>query len=186
MITPHTPYGWRVSQPADEPLDPAYLPIAHLGGEDHDNANDNDDHDAPPTRPAHLRAIVITAIAVVAVGLVVGIIVFNSSAPKLGRGAASASDAASTFVAAINNGDEKSAANIACDSFVDPAKAAARTGSDPGISFALGRLTMVSNTAAHVSVQERIQLPGGLRHTQLLTLSIARSSGRWLVCGRIG
>jgi hypothetical protein len=172
-----------VSQPADEPLDPAYLPIAHLGGEDHDN---DDDQDAPPHRPTHLRAIVITAIAVVAIGLVVGIIVFNSSAPKLGRGAATASDAASTFVAAVNDGDEKGAANIACDSFVDPAKAAARTGSDPGISFALGRLTMVSNTAAHVSVQERIELPGGLTHTQLLTLSIARSSGRWLVCGRVG
>jgi hypothetical protein len=174
-----------VSQPADEPLDPAYLPIAHLGGGDQDD-DDSDDHDGPPHRPTHLRAIVITAIAVVAVGLVVGIIVFNSSAPKLGRGAATASDAASTFVAAVNDGNEKAAADIACDSFANPARAAARTGSDPGISFALGRLTMVSNTAAHVSVQERIELPGGQTHTQLLTLSIVRSSGSWLVCGRIG
>ncbi len=128
----------------------------------------------------------ITAIAVVAIGLVVGIIVFNSSAPKLGRGAATASDAAATFVAALNNGSEKAAAAIACDSFADPAKAAARTGSDPGISFALGRLTSVSDSAAHVSVQERIELPGGQMHTQLLTLVIVRSSGRWLVCGRVG
>jgi hypothetical protein len=186
VITPHTSYGWRVSQPADEPLDPAYLPIAHLGGGDHDDDDGNDGNDEPPHRPAHLRAIVITAIAVVAVGLVVGIIVFNSSAPKLGRGAGTASDAASTFVAALNAGDEKAAADIACDSFADPAKAAARTGSDPGISFALGRLTMVSNTAAHVSVQERIQLPGGKTHAQLLTLVIVRSSGSWLVCGRVG
>lgn len=152
-------------------------PVAHLGS-GHD--------DTRSQRPAHLRAIVIAAVAVVVVGLVVGILVFNASAPTLGRGAESASAAASTFVAAINNGDEKRAADSACDQFADPARAAARTGSDPGIGFALGRLTMQSKTTATVSVQERITLPGGRVHTQPLTLSIQRSGGRWLVCGRAG
>lgn len=173
-----------MSQPADEPVgadEPGAesddWPVAHLGsGRD----------DAPARRPAHLRAIVIAALVVVVMGLVVGIIVFNASAPELGRGAATASDAANTFVAAINNGDEKAAADIACDRFADPARAAARTGSDPGISFALGRLTMRSKTAATVSVQERVELPGGHVHTQPLTLALERSGGRWLVCGRAG
>lgn len=152
-------------------------PVVHLG---------RGDDDAPPHRPAHLRVIVIAAVAVVVVGLVVGILVFNASAPTLGRGAETASAAASTFVSAINNGDEKGAADSACDQFADPARAAARTGSDPGITFALGRLTMHSKTTATVSVQERITLPGGHVHTQPLTLSIQRSGGRWLVCGRAG
>jgi hypothetical protein len=180
VITPHTSYGWRVSQSPDEPRvpdDASDWPIAHLG---------SGDNDSPRRRPTHLRAVVIAAVAVVVVGLVVGIVVFNSSAPSLGRGAETAQFAASTFVAAINNGNEKGAAAIACDSFANPARAAARTGSDPGISFALGRVTTVSNTVAHVSVQERIELPGGLMHTQLLTLTIVRSGGRWLVCGRVG
>lgn len=152
-------------------------PVAHLGS-GHD--------DTRPHRPAHLRAIVITAGVIVVVGLVVGILVFNASAPSLGRGADSASAAASTFVAAINDGDEKAAADIACGQFADPARAAARTGADPGITFALGRLTMRSTTTATVSVQERITLPGGQVHTQPLTLDIQRSGGRWLVCGRSG
>ena len=109
----------------------------------------------------------ITAIAVVAVGLVVGIIVFNSSAPKLGRGAARQSTRRARSSPRSTTATRRAPQAIACDSFVNPAKAAARTGSDPGISFALGRLTTVSNTAAHVSVQERIELPGGLMHTQL-------------------
>lgn len=169
-----------MSQPSDEPVaadEADAWPVAHLGSSE--NA-------APAHRPAHLRAIVLAAVAVVVVGLVVGIAVFNASAPTLGRGAATASAAASRFVAAINNGDEKGAADIACDQFADPARAAARTGSDPGISFALGRLTRHSTTTASVSVQERIALPGGRTHTQPLSLSIERSGGRWLVCGRTG
>ncbi len=161
----------------DESDEPDDWPIAHFG---------RGDHDAPPQHPTHLRAIVIAAVAIVVVGLVVGIIVFNASAPPLGRGAESASAAASTFVAAINAGDENGAADIACDRFEDPARAAARTGADAGITFALGRLTMRSKTAASVSVQERITLPGGHVHAQLLTLTIVRSGGRWLVCGRAG
>ena len=169
-----------MSQPGHDPVEADESddwPVAHLGS-GHDEVR--------PHRPAHLRAIVTAAVVVVVVGLVVGILVFNASAPTLGRGAETASAAASTFVAAINNGDEKGAADMACDVFVDPARAAARTGSDPGISFALGRLTMRSTTTATVSVQERIALPGGHVHTQPLTLSIQRSGGRWLVCGRAG
>ena len=180
MITARTPYGWRVSQRIEEPTvadESDDWPVAHLGS-GHD--------DTAPHRPAHLRAIVITAGVIVVVGLVVGILVFNASAPSLGRGAESAATAASTFVAAVNAGDERAAAAIACDQFADPARAVARTGSDPGISFALGRVTTHSATTATVSVQERITLPGGHVHTQPLTLDIERSAGRWLVCGRTG
>lgn len=177
-ITAAASYGWRVSQqPVDEPVESDDWSIAHLGSGEPDDT---------PHRPAHLRAIVIAAVAIVVVGLVIGIVVFNSSAPPLGRGAASASAAASTFVAAVNAGDEAGAADIACDRFADPARAVARTGSDAGISFALGRVTMRSKTAASVSVRERITLPGGHVHTQSLTLALVRSGARWLVCGRIG
>jgi len=175
-----------VSQPTEESIEESIVadesddwPVAHLGRGDHDP-------DAPHHRPAHLRAIVIAAVSVVVVGLVVGILVFNASAPTLGRGADTADAAASTFVAAVNDGDEKGAADISCDQFADPARAAARTGRDAGITFALGHLTMRSKTTATVSVQERITLPGGHVHTQPLTLSIQRSGGRWLVCGRAG
>jgi hypothetical protein len=172
-----------VSQPTEEPIvvdESDDWPVAHLG------SGHSDDSEGPPHRPAHLRAIVIAAVAVVVVGLVVGILVFNASAPTLGRGAETADGAARTFVAAINNGNEQDAADIACDQFANPARAVARTGSDPGISFALGRLTTHSATTATVLVQERITLPGGKVHTQPLTLSIQRSGGRWLVCGRAG
>jgi hypothetical protein len=173
-----------VSQPTEEPIvvdDPDDgWPVAHLG------SGHTEDRDDRPHRPAHLRAVIVAAVAVVVVGLVVGIFVFNASAPPLGRGASSASDAAATFVAAIDNGDEKAAADISCDQFADAARAAARTGSDPGITFALGRLTMRSTTTAAVSVQERITLPGGTLHRQPLTLDLQRSGGRWLVCGRSG
>ena len=102
-ITPRTPYGWRVSQPADEPRRRrrSSAPIAHDSAGRAISAT-IDDQDAPCAhRPAHLRAIVIAALAVV-VDRVWSSGSSCSTRPRRssGRGAATASDAASTFVAA--------------------------------------------------------------------------------------
>jgi hypothetical protein len=172
-----------VSQSVEEPVtdngdEPDEWPIAHLGR--------GDRSDGERSRPAHLRAIVITALTVVVVGLVVGIIVFNASAPPLGRGAESARAAAASYVSAIDAGDGAGAAKIACDSFTDDARAQARTGADRGISFGMGRVHQVSKTDAVVVVTETLTLPGGHTHSSPTTLAITRSGGRWLVCGRSG
>jgi hypothetical protein len=192
------PYGERVSQSVEEPVTdhndepddrpddgPDEWPIAHLGrsGDDDGAA---DDADAERARPAHLRAIVIAALAVVVIGLLVGILVFNASAPPLGRGAESAGVAADRYVRAIDAGDEPAAAKISCDSFTDDARAQARTGADKGISFRMGKVHQVSKTDAVVVVTETLTLPGGHTHSSPTTLAITESGGRWLMCGRSG
>jgi hypothetical protein len=171
-----------VPEPSDETADaddPDGLPLAQLGRDE-----DGEPH---PSRPStHLRAIVIAAALVVVVGFVIGVVVFNASAPRPSRGEASAADAAARYLAAINSGDEADAAAVACDSFADDARAAARTGSDAGIDFVLGRLHVSSKSAATVVVVERLTLPGGHRQRHPATLNILRSDGRWLMCGRAG
>jgi hypothetical protein len=168
-----------VPEASEESADPDELPLAQLG-------RDEDGEPNPSRAATHLRAIVITAAVIVIVGFVIGVLVFNASAPHLGRGEATAGDAAARYLTAVNAGDEADAAAVACDTFADDAKAAARTGSDAGIAFALGPLRMSSKTAATVVVVERITLPGGRVHDQPTTLNILRSSGRWLMCGRAG
>ncbi len=189
-ITPAKPYGGRVSQSVEEPVtdhddesvdEPDEWPIAQLGRTRHDDGADGD-----RSRPAHLRAIVIAAVAVVVVGLTAGILVFNASAPPLGRGAESARAAATQYLAAIDAGNEAGAATISCNSFTDDARAQARTGSDEGISFRMGRVHQVSKTDAVVVVIETLTLPGGHRHSSPTTLAITESGGRWLMCGRSG
>lgn len=163
--------------------DPADWPIAHLGrGDD----SDGDSDDSAPAGPTHLRAIVITALVVVVVGLVAGIVVFNSSAPPLGRGAETATAAARQYVTAVNAGDGDAASKISCDSFTAEARAQARSGSDKGISFRLGKVQSVSKSDAVVLVTETLALSGERRHSQPMTLALSRSGGRWLVCGRAG
>lgn len=169
-----------VQQSVDEPLDPAELPIAHLG-----RAVDPDEPEQP-TGPHHLRLILIVAALIVVVGFVVGVVLFNSSAPPLGRGAETAGAAAAKYVTAVNAGDEKAAADIACDSFADDARAQAGTGADRGISFRLGRVRMVSKADAIATLTERIELPGATSKAQPVALAISRSGGRWLICGRAG
>lgn len=169
-----------MQQSVDEPLDPTELPIAHLG-----RAADPDEPEHPSS-PRHLRLIVIVAALIVVVGFVVGVVLVNSSAPPLGRGAETAQAAATRYVTAINAGDQSAAADIACDSFADDARAQAGTGKDAGISFRLGRVRMVSKTDAVATVTERLVLPGGKSHSQPVALAIERSGGRWLICGRAG
>lgn len=166
-------------QSVEEPLDPADLPLAHLGRE-----MDPDEPERPS--PRHLRPIVIAAALVVVVGFVVGVVLFNSSAPPLGRGAETATAAATKYVAAVNAGDEKAAAAIACDNFADDARAQAGSGADAGISFRLGRVRMVSKADAVATLTERLELPGGKAHSQPVALAVVRSGGRWLICGRAG
>jgi hypothetical protein len=168
-----------VQQSVDEPLDPAELPIAHLG-----RPVDPDEPEQPTG--SHLRLIVVVAALVVVVGFVVGVVLFNSSAPPLGRGAESADLAAGRYVTAVNAGDEKAAADIACDRFADDARAQAGTGADRGISFRLGRVRMVSKSDAVATLTERIEFPGGKSRAQPVALAISRSGGRWLICGRAG
>jgi hypothetical protein len=173
-------YRGRVPQPSDESADaddPDQLPLAQLGRDE-----DGVPHQSRPS--AHLRAIVVTAAVIVIVGFVLGVLVLNHSAPHPGRGEATAADAAARYLAAVNRGDETDAAAVACDTFADDARAAARTGSDAGISFALGRLHMSSKSAATVVVVERLALPGGHVSRQPTALNILRSNGRWLMCGR--
>lgn len=162
----------------DAPDDgPEEWPIAHLGpGEDAP--------DGERARPAHLRAIVILALAVVVVGMTVGIVVFNASAPPLGRGAETSTGAAREYLAAVNAGNEAAAAKISCSSFTDDARAQARTGSDKGISYRMGKVSEVSKSDAVVVITETLTLPGGKTHSSPTTLALTRSGGRWLVCGR--
>lgn len=176
-MTDQTEHGDdRFDDRYDDPYDDAAdWPIAQLGP---------GGIDAGPARPAHLRAIVIAALVVVVVGLIAGVIVFNTSAPPLGRGAETAAAAATQYVTAVNAGDETAAARISCDSFSDDARAQARSGSDKGISFRLGKVQSVSKADAVVVVSETLSLPGGHRHSQPMTLALSRSGGRWLVCGR--
>jgi hypothetical protein len=179
VITDSSAYREPVAQPSDESADPDELPLAQLG-------RDEDGEPNPSRAATHLRAIVITAAVIVIVGFVIGVLVFNASTTHLGRGEATAGDAASRYLAAVNAGDETDAAAVACDTFANDARAAARTGSDAGISFALGPLRMSSKTAATVVVIERLMLPGGRVHNQPTSLNILRSGGRWLMCGRAG
>ena len=169
-----------MQQSVDEPLDPAELPIAHLGREvDPDEAEQ-------PSSPHHLRLIVVVAAVIVVVGFVVGVVLVRTSAPPLGRGAETAQAATTRYLDAVNAGDEGSAAAIACDSFADDARAQAGTGADAGISFLLRRVRMVSKADAVATLTEQVELPGGKSHSQPVALAIERSGGRWLVCGRAG
>jgi hypothetical protein len=177
-----TPYGGPVSQTTDDPADPAVLPLAHLGRARDDDPPDGERAPSGPVR--HLRLIVIAAAAIVVAGFVVGVVLVKASAPPLGRGAPTAADAAGRYLHAVNAGDEAAAADIACDTFADQARAQARSGADPGITFALGALTMASKTDATIGLAERIRLPGGSVQRQQVSLYLARSGGRWLVCGR--
>lgn len=168
--------------PTDEPAEPAALPLAHLG-RPLDSETPGDERPARgPVR--HLRLAVGAAAVIVVVGLVVGILLVNSSAPPLGRGAETAPRAAAQYLRAVNAGDESAAAKISCDSFADDARAQARSGADPGITFRQGTVVMASKTDATVAVVQLIRFAGGRVQREQFALYLARSAGRWLVCGR--
>lgn len=155
-----------------EPLDPNELPamVFERGDEDH------------PRSTAHTWWFVVAAATIVVVGMVVGIIVFNASAPRAPRGAESAKAAATTFVAAVNASNQKAATAISCDGFTDDARSAARSAGQ-GIDFTLDKVITSDRTSATAFITQRLTLPLGRRQTEPANLSVLRTSGRWLVCG---
>jgi hypothetical protein len=156
-----------------DPDEPDVLPVVELARGD----------DPRPARRWGGRWIVLAAAAVVVVGMVVGIAVFNASAPPAGRGATSAQGAARDFARAVDGGDGARAVAVSCTAFADAARALARSGRDKGIDFRLASVRVDSETSASAILAERLRVPG---HTeqQSVELSLVRTSGHWQVCGR--
>jgi uncharacterized membrane protein len=162
-----------------------------------DGDQDDDEHDHDPAtvelvgRPAHepsrwlrTRWVVLAFAVLVVVALTVGIIVFNASAPTRARGAKSATVAAQGYVAALNAGDGAKAAQLACDDFADEARADARSGADPGISYTLSHVTSADKNNAIAAGAQHLKIAGGTTQNEAFHLSLVRSSGLWLICGR--
>ncbi len=162
-------------EPAADPVDPNSLPLVEL----------HRPEDRGPHRVVRTWWFVVAAALIVLVGGVVGVLVFNSSTPKPGRGAVSPDAAVRQFVAALNTGDEARAAAMSCDAFADQARSAARSGKDPAFRYSLGLVHRDDRSSATATVVEHLQLPGS-RQTQTNTVSVLRSQGRWLVCGLSG
>lgn len=164
------------SVPPDGPDDAEHLPLAHLGGPSDDR---------PPVHPVRVWWFVGVTAAIVVVGLVVGILVFNHSAPTRRHGALTANQAAVAFVAAVNAGSERRAAGISCDDFIDDARAIARSGQDPAYRVSLRRVEPVAEGDATAVVVEQLTI-AGQHQTKTTRLSVLRQDGLWLVCGRLG
>lgn len=158
-----------------EPLDPNELSFVQFA-----HSEDSEDTPQPTMRTWYF---VVAATVVVVVGMVLGIIVFNSSTPDSARGAASAKAAADEFVAAVNAGNSKAAAAISCDTFADDARSAAQSGKDPSVRYTVDSVGNQDKTSATAVVTEHLTLPGSTQ-TKSYNISVLRSSGRWLMCGR--
>jgi hypothetical protein len=141
---------------------------------------------SPRTHGWNLRTrwVVVAFVALVVVGLTVGIIVFNASAPDAARGARTARIAAQQYVTAVNAGNRSGAAAISCGSFADDARAAAASGKDPGITFTLDLVTVLGKNQAIITVTEHLKFGGGTKQAETTRLLETRGAGLWLVCGR--
>lgn len=140
---------------------------------------------SPRTSTFHLRTrwVVLAFGALVVVGLTVGIIVFNASAPDAARGARTARTAAQQYVAAVNAGNRTGAAAISCASFTNDAQAAAASGKDPGITFSLDLVTLLGKNQSIITVTEHLKFSGGTKQAESSRLLVTRGAGLWLVCG---
>ena len=98
------------------------------------------------------------------------------------RGASSAQTAATLFVNDVNSGKGDGAASIACDSFADGARSAARSGADPGISYRLGAVS-VNGDSATATLTQTFNVGGTAQQSQHV-LTLKKSGGLWLVCGQ--
>ena len=160
-----------------EPLDPNELPIAHLGG----------GHAEEPAviehRPVRVWWFVGITAAVVVVGLIIGIFVFNRSAPNGTHGALTAHEAAVQFVGAVNDGSERRAAAISCDAFVDDARAVAKSGQDHAFSLHLSHVRRDDANSAVAFITQRLELPGQIQRAPA-NVTVLRENGLWLMCGR--
>src|SRR5689334_6051481 len=137
-----------------EPLDPNELPIALLGG------GGSEEPDEAAHRSVQVWWFVGITAAVVVIGLVLGIFVFNRSAPSRIHGALTAREAAVQFVAAVNDGSERRAAAISCDAFVDDARAVAKSGQDRAFSLHLSHVRIDDPNSATAFITQRLKLPG--------------------------
>jgi hypothetical protein len=131
------------------------------------------------------RWLVVACGLLVVVGLTVGILVFNASAPDAPRGARTPALAARQFVAALNAGDRDGAAQVSCDRFGDAARAAARSGADPAISFTLVAVTARDKDNATASLVQLLRLSSSDAQRVPYRLALQRGAGLWLVCGRL-
>ena len=163
-----------------EPLDPNELPIAHLGGHGDDQEETEGEH-----RPVRVWWFVGVTAAVVVIGLVIGIVVFNRSAPSRIHGSLTAQEAAVQFVAAVNDGSERRAAAISCDAFVDDARAVAKSGQDRAFSLHLSHVRIDDPNSATAFITQRLELPGQVQRASA-NVTVLRESGLWLMCGRAG
>jgi hypothetical protein len=138
-------------------------------------------------RPWWLRTrwLVVACALLVVVGLTVGILVFNASAPDAPRGARTPALAARQFVAALNAGDGAGAARMACDRFGDAARAAARSGADPSISFTLVGVTTRDRDNATATLVQQLRLSASDTQRVPYRLALLRGAGLWLVCDRL-
>jgi hypothetical protein len=131
------------------------------------------------------RWLVVACGLLVVVGLTVGILVFNASAPDAPRGARTPALAARQFVAALNAGNGDGAAHISCDRFGDAARAAARSGADPAISFTLAGVTTLDKDNATATLVQQLRLSASDAQRVPYRLALLRGAGLWLVCGRL-
>jgi hypothetical protein len=130
-----------------------------------------------------LRWVLVAFVVLVVAGLTVGILVFNAAAPQIARGARTPAAASHQFLAALNAGDGPGAANISCAEFADSARAAARSGSSPDVSFALVGVTARGSDYATAEFAQHRKI-GGVFHNVPYRVSLRRGDKRWLVCGR--
>jgi hypothetical protein len=161
-----------------EPFDPNELPIAHLGGGDGVEEPPGTEH-----RPVRVWWFVGVTAAVVVIGLIIGIVVFNRSAPSGIHGALTAREAAVQFVGAVNDGSERRAAAISCDAFVDDARAVAKSGQDRAFSLVLSRVRIDGSDSATAFITQRLELPGQVQRAPA-NVTVLRENGLWLMCGR--
>ncbi|HZZ96519.1 MAG TPA: hypothetical protein VFE19_05880 [Jatrophihabitantaceae bacterium] len=139
----------------------------------------------PHKQPSWLQLgwVVAAFVVLVVAGLTIGIVVFNAAAPKPARGAPTPTAATHQFLAALNAGDSSGAANISCAEFADSARAAARSGSRPDVSYALVTVTARGNDHATAEFAQHRKIRG-VFHNVPYRVSLRRGDKRWLVCGQ--
>jgi hypothetical protein len=129
------------------------------------------------------RTWVWVAALVLAAATVVAVLLFGTDRSSPGRGAGSAEAAAEQFVAALNAGDKRAAAEISCTGFQDQARSEAVSGMDPAISFHLDGVDHLGD-GAQARISQTFELPDGTPpQVQPIVLDVIRTDGNWLVCG---